>query len=106
LPDGQSAIVLRKPFTVENRLRVKTHFAKAINMFVAFKAFRENNSLFQNKNQAYVSARPARQEGRYGQSSPDARRDAMDAAAHETNALERTAKSCGPDPPTLGSSLA
>jgi len=30
----------------------------------------------------------------------------MDAAARETNAPERTAKSCGPDPPMLGSSLA
>ena len=29
----------------------------------------------------------------------------MDATARQTNALERTAKSCGPDPPMPGSSF-
>src|SRR3954453_21620492 len=32
-------------------------------------------------------------------------RDAVDAAARLTNALKRTAKLCGPDAPTLASSL-
>jgi hypothetical protein len=75
-------------------------------MFGAFKPRAENNSLFQKIKSGVYSVHPARQEGRYGQSSPDARRDAMDAEARETNAPTRTAKSRGPDPPMLGSSLA
>jgi hypothetical protein len=86
-------------------VREKTNFANALNMFGAFKPLRENNSLFQKINQVYVSPYPARQEGRYGQSSPDVWRDAMDVEARETSAPTRTAKSCGPDPPTLGSSF-
>ena len=105
MPDGQSVIVDGKPFASKNGLREKTHFASRANTFVAFKPLRENNSLFRKLNSCVSSAHPARQEGRYGQSSPDARRDAMDAEARETSALTRTAKSCGPDPPTLGSSF-
>jgi hypothetical protein len=63
LPDGSSIVVVRKPFAFKNCLRVKTDFACLPNMFAAFKPGRENNSLFQNKNQAYVSARPASARG-------------------------------------------
>jgi len=89
----------------QNRLRGKANFVKAANMFAGFKSSRENNSLFQKMKSGVYFPRPARQEGRCGQPSPDARRDAMDALARETNAPERTAKSCGPDSPTLESSF-
>jgi hypothetical protein len=87
-------------------VREKTNFANARNMFGAFKPRTENNSLFQKIDQVYVSPYPARQEGRYGQSSPDAARDAMAAMCAKTRRMLRTAKSCGPDSPTLESSLA
>ena len=37
LPDGQSVIAVRTPLSSENCVRVKTHFARRFNMFVAFK---------------------------------------------------------------------
>jgi hypothetical protein len=48
---------------------------------------------------------PARQEGRFAVVTISLARDAMDAARRQTCDELRTAKSCGPDPPTLGSSL-
>src|SRR5215472_7888062 len=57
-------------------------------------------------NDGTTRAVPPRHEGRDGQSSPDVRRDAMDAKARRRCALTRTAKACGPGPPTLGSSPA
>ena len=48
---------------------------------------------------------PPRHEGRDGHSSPDVRRVAMDAWRRKTCGATRTVKPCGPDPPTLGSSL-
>jgi hypothetical protein len=48
---------------------------------------------------------PSRQEGRYGQSSPNVGRDAMDAKHRRRTMRTRTTKLCGPVPPTLGSSL-
>ena len=55
-------------------------------------------------NQRYQLAPSRLTGGAYAQSSRNARRDAMDAAARETSAPMRTAKSCGPDAPTLASS--
>ncbi len=49
LPDGSAIVAACKPFTVENRLRGKSNFTFAANMFAAFKPLRENNSLFQKR---------------------------------------------------------
>jgi hypothetical protein len=52
------------------------------------------------------AAIPPRHEGRCGQSSRNVGRNAMDVAARLTKrGRSRTAKSCGPDTPTLVSSL-
>jgi hypothetical protein len=48
---------------------------------------------------------PASTRGTLGLSSPNVRRVAMDATARRRCALRRTVKPCGPDPPTLGSTL-
>jgi len=60
-------------------MRAKADFARLPNALASFKRHHENNSLFQKIKSDVCCARPARQEGRYGQSSPDAVRDAMDA---------------------------
>jgi hypothetical protein len=94
------------PTRNKNRLRQKTNFANALNVFAAFKRRRENNSLYPKTKSGVCFTHPARQEGRYGQSSPDVARDAMDAKGATTRCPMRTAKSCGPDSPMLESSLA
>jgi len=58
-------------------------------MFAAFKGRLENNSLFQKIRSGVCCSHPARQEGRYGQSSPDAARDAMDADVRNDEAHRR-----------------
>jgi hypothetical protein len=70
-------------------VREKANFNPPFNMFAAFKPRRENNSIFQKQKSCVYSARPARQEGRYGQSSPDAARDAMDAIVRKDEARKR-----------------
>jgi hypothetical protein len=79
LPDGSAINRRQHAIYAPKRRARKTHFAHASNMFAVFKPPRENNSLFRNRKSGVCFARPARQEGRYGQSSPDAARDAVDA---------------------------
>ena len=56
-------------------------------------------------NHFYIRRRPAPLEGRFAIVT-DAGRDAVDAdGAFDERRLRRTAKSCGPDAPTLASSL-
>src|SRR5262249_49720683 len=58
-------------------------------------------------NQAYGPPRPAAIRGALRDRHGRGRRDAMDALARNDEALPmRTAKACGPVPPTLGSSFA
>ena len=52
-----------------------------------------------------ISPYPASAGGAYRDRHGRGRRDAMDAVGATTKRQTRTAKSCGPDPPTLGSSL-
>src|SRR5262249_52317579 len=87
-------------------VRENTNFANRLNRFRDFKVAAQNISLSENQKSRIPSPVPPREEGRYVQSSPDVRRDAMDAKARRRCALTRTAKACGPGPPTLGSSPA
>jgi hypothetical protein len=48
---------------------------------------------------------PPREEGRYGQSSPNVRRVAVDAIDARTKRTMRSTKPCGPDTPMLVSSF-
>src|ERR1700732_3119117 len=61
---------------------------------------------FRNANQVYISPHPASMKRGGSRSSRNARRDAVDAgSASDDGAYPRTAKSRGPDAPTLASSL-
>ena len=67
---------------------------------------RKNKSVFENQKQAYISSRPALPTEGVSRSLRHVARDAMDAHLPQKRAAgARTAKPCGPDPPTLGSSL-
>jgi hypothetical protein len=66
--------------------------------------FRKNISVFPKCKSSYMSSRPVPLEGRAHVTN--AGRDAVDAGgASDEGAESRTAKSCGPDAPTLASSL-
>ena len=65
---------------------------------------RKNICLSEIHKSCFNRAVPPRHEGRDGHSSPDVRRDAMDAWRRKTCGAMRTVKPCGPGPPTLGSS--
>jgi hypothetical protein len=65
LPDRSPIVVVRKPFTAENRLRGKTNFAMQPNMFAAFKPLHENNSLFRKRKSGVCYARPASARGAF-----------------------------------------
>jgi hypothetical protein len=85
--------------------RQKANFASRFIMLRRFKSRGEKYiaSVFQKNMIVFV--RPVSTGGALRDRHGRGKRDAMDAAARETNAPTRTAKSCGPDPPTLGSSL-
>ena len=51
-----------------------------------------------------ISAIPCSQEGRVANVTKRWARGAMGASCHKTSDVARTAKSCGPDAPTLASS--
>jgi hypothetical protein len=89
---------------LKNPLREKTNFTGQFNPFCSFKPLRENISLFQNRESAVSSARPVSTRGALRDRHGRWKRDAMDAAVCETSTPTRTAKSRGPDLPTLGSS--
>jgi hypothetical protein len=62
--------------------------------------------LRKSANQKYIRVIPPRHEGRYGQSSRNVRRGAMDASARNDEAhLMRPTKPCGPDTPMPVSTL-
>ena len=64
-------------------------------------------SLISTPNQRQHPVYPASARGAYALSSRNVRRDAMDAlATQDERRVKRTAKSCGPDAPTLASSVA
>jgi hypothetical protein len=66
--------------------------------------FFENISVFRNTQISVCSGRPVPQRGAHAIVT-DAGRDAVDAdSADDERRERRTAKPCGPDPPTLGSS--
>ena len=74
-------------------------------MLLLFKGRFENNSLFQKIKSGVCYAIPPGKRGVTANRHLTRARDAMAAMRAQTKRVTRTAKSCGPDPPTLGSSF-
>jgi hypothetical protein len=91
-------------------LRRKTNFASGFNLIWPVQPLREKYSASVFQKTMIVSAHPASTRGAYRDRHGRWKRDAVavrmfSAFCAPTTASWRTAKSCGPDPPTLGSSL-
>jgi hypothetical protein len=111
LPDGQISWLSRRcararaALHPRNPLRAKTKFAGLIKVIWVVQTGAQNFPLFTGFEDVVLSRHPASARGAYALSSRNVRRDAVDASgAFDDGAGLRTAKSCGPDAPTLASS--
>jgi hypothetical protein len=69
-----------------NRLRAKPDFTNRFKLIWVVQSRSQKYSAFRKPQiSGFFPCIPLRQEGRYGQSSPNARRDAMDVKAPKTN---------------------
>jgi hypothetical protein len=100
-PTARVNVLDDRPRDEANPLRETADLLSRINVIWVVQSFCEKYSAFPvGQIISTSSPRPASQRGD-SRSSRSAGRDAVDAGAPLTNALKRTAKSCGPDAPTL-----